>query len=68
MMVPRHSKDTQCHALLSAPVQWAGWGLSTGTGPSAVPAIIIYNSVEIITVSIYSGAAEILRVVLGTTS
>ena len=49
MFVPRHHTGTQCHALLSAPVQWAGQSLSAGTGLSAVPAIIIYNSVEIIT-------------------
>lgn len=39
----------KAHALLSAPVQWAGQSLSTGMSRSTVPAIIIYNSVEIIT-------------------
>lgn len=49
------AKGTQRHALLSAPVQRAGPSLSAGTGPSTAPAITIYYSVEIITVTCRGG-------------
>ena len=66
MFVPRHRKGTQCHALLRTAVHWDGQSLSAGTGPSTLPAIIIHNSVEIITFRVKE--EEKLSVSLATTS